>query len=103
MERKTNLQMEISFINANCHRITLSWFSELLCLPFLKNNHLNIINMPKRHILGGYAPHHYPIFLERDLVTSFSSVRPRSYNCKKWNSDVIGKELGNEFFPRVSR
>ena len=41
--------------------------------------------------------------VRRDLVTSFSSVPPQSYSCKKVNSDTVGHQLGNGFFPRVSR
>lgn len=54
-EGYTHLQMEISLININVSykRIKSTQFSELLlCLLFLKNNQLKIINMPKRRIWG---------------------------------------------------
>ena len=46
--------MEISLINVSTKKVTAHQFSELHpCLLFLKNNQLKIINIPKRHTLGG--------------------------------------------------
>lgn len=54
-ERKTPLQIEISFINVNkqTKRQLLLCFQRFLCWQLLKSNQPQTILMPKRHIWGG--------------------------------------------------